>query len=87
MKKVIALLLLVVALILTVGCEKNAEDDGYTSKSTDGSSSSSDENVSTGDNLVDFNDIDGGNGDTSTTTTDNADNGETTTGKEWTNIY
>ena len=84
MKKVIILLMVLTVLIFTVGCEKNNEDGAY---DTGSASQNITESVSTGDNLVEFNDIDGNGESSSESTSKSQNDGETTTDREWTNIY
>ena len=84
MKKVIILIMVLTVLIFTVGCEKNNDDGAI---DTGAVSQNTTESVSTDDNLVDFNDIDGNGESSSESTTESQNNGETTTDREWTNIY
>ena len=83
MKKIIVLLLLVAAMILTFGCD-GKNDDGESANNVDSASAQTTAaSVENGDNVVDFNDINGGsqnNGGGTNQESTSADN-------EWTNTY
>ena len=82
MKRIIALLVVLMALILMIGCDRNNDNNNENGSSTQNPG----ESVSTGDNSVDFNDGDGEES-SEESTTKPQDNGETTTRPEWTGTY